>query len=401
MRYCLSFDIAKGKSVAGLFDENREVLIKPHEINHTKQDFDYLMQSITDDVKSRMGVIMESTSIYHEPVFHYVAENGIVPVVLNALIAKMQKQTLRKTKTDKIDCAHLATIYFENKQNVQTNHARIYREMQELSRHVAGLTKTLVIHKNRFRQLIGKTFPTLEEIWETKFFFGETALRFMIRYPHADLVSETRIDALGNALSSVSGRHKNQYLKMAQKVKQAAKESLTAVDKTSVVCEEVSELAEIILVLENQIETRKRQLIAMAEQTRYYNNINSIFGIGDWTAASLIAELKDVTRYSNIKKLTAGCGLDPTIVKSGKTINYHGAISKRGNRRARWALHSAVSTIVTVASKNQKDNPILLYYKKKRSEGKHHYAALTASATKLLRIIYTICVNDSTYRHSL
>jgi hypothetical protein len=89
------------------------------------------------------------------------------------------------------------------------------------------------------------------------------------------------------------------------------------------------------------------------------------------------------------------------IVESGKTINYHGPISKRGNPRVRCVLHSAVSTIVTVASKSQKDNPILQYYKKKRSEGKHHYAALTASATKLLRIIYTICVNDSTYKHSL
>ena len=51
--------------------------------------------------------------------------------------------------------------------------------------------------------------------------------------------------------------------------------------------------------------------------------------IGDLSAALIIAELKDITRFNNVKQINASCGLDPTIVQSGKSINYHGPISKR------------------------------------------------------------------------
>ena len=52
----------------------------------------------------------------------------------------------------------------------------------------------------------------------------------------------------------------------------------------------------------------------------------------------IIAELGDINRFENIKQLNAFCGLDPTIVQSGKSINYNGPISKRGNRNARKIL---------------------------------------------------------------
>ena len=52
------------------------------------------------------------------------------------------------------------------------------------------------------------------------------------------------------------------------------------------------------------------------------------------SASLIIAELKDITRFNNIKQINTSCGLDPTIVQSGKSINYHGQISKRGNKYA-------------------------------------------------------------------
>lgn len=60
-----------------------------------------------------------------------------------------------------------------------------------------------------------------------------------------------------------------------------------------------------------------------------------LFGIGELSASLIIAELKDITRFNNIKQINASCGLAPTIVQSSKSINYHGPISKRGNRYTR------------------------------------------------------------------
>jgi len=39
-----------------------------------------------------------------------------------------------------------------------------------------------------------------------------------------------------------------------------------------------------------------------------FNLINSIDGIGEFTTSLIIAELGDISRFNNIKQLTAYCG---------------------------------------------------------------------------------------------
>ena len=101
-----------------------------------------------------------------------------------------------------------------------------------------------------------------------------------------------------------------------------------------------------------------------------FNLINSIDGIGEFTTSLIIAELGDISRFDNIKQLTAYCGLDPSIKQSGSSINIGGPISKSGNRYIRRILFVTVQNIIPIASRNFPDNDILLYYRKKRNEGK-------------------------------
>ena len=152
---------------------------------------------------------------------------------------------------------------------------------------------------------------------------------------------------------------------------------------------------EIIIDLTKQRDSLRTKMIELAKQTKNFENINSIFGIGDLSTALIIAELKDITKFNNVKQINASCGLDPTIVQSGKSINYHGPISKRGNRYARKILFNCSRVIITLSAKHDKENPMYIYYQKKKQEGKHYYACLTACSTKLIRIIYALCMNNS------
>ena len=140
----------------------------------------------------------------------------------------------------------------------------------------------------------------------------------------------------------------------------------------------------------------KNQVIQLAKETKNYERINSLFGIGELSASLIIAKLTDITRFNNIKQINASCGLDPTIIQSGKSINYHGPISKRGNRYARKLLFNCSRNIITLSAKCNKENSIYVYYLKKKQEGKHFYACLTVCSTKLIRIIYALCMNNST-----
>lgn len=69
MKYILSFDIAKGKSVYCFIDELKNIIIEPTLIEHNKNDFDNLFNLIKD--YPNLIVVMESTSIYHLPVENY------------------------------------------------------------------------------------------------------------------------------------------------------------------------------------------------------------------------------------------------------------------------------------------------------------------------------------------
>ena len=89
--------------------------------------------------------------------------------------------------------------------------------------------------------------------------------------------------------------------------------------------------------------------------------------------------------------MTAYCGLDPSIKQSGKSINVKGPISKSGNKYLRKILYVIINNIIRLSSRIKDDNDIEIYYRKKRNEGKHHYAATIACTTKLLRQILVVC----------
>jgi len=65
--------------------------------------------------------------------------------------------------------------------------------------------------------------------------------------------------------------------------------------------------------------------------------------------------------------------------------------SKTGNKFIRKILFNAVCNIIMQASRNNPENDILVYYRKKRNEGKHHYVAVISCTTKLLRRILAEC----------
>lgn len=190
-------------------------------------------------------------------------------------------------------------------------------------------------------------------------------------------------------------RHINYYKRKANTIKEYANNSYPGVNESSMAVENLKQLVKIILELTKQRDSIRSKMIELAKLTKNFEHVVSIFGIGELSAALIIAELKDITRFNNIKQINASCGLDPTIIQSGKSINYHGPISKRGNRYARKILFNCSRNLITLSAKHDKENPMYVYYQKKKQEGKHFYTCLTACSTKLIRIIYALCMNNS------
>ena len=115
------------------------------------------------------------------------------------------------------------------------------------------------------------------------------------------------------------------------------------------------------------------EMIKLAQELPDFSIIKSIPGIGDNLAARIIAELGDMTRFKKKNELVAFAGLDPRISESGKNDGDHMHITKKGNKRLRCLLYLAVT-----CSK----------------------AAKTACASKLVRIIYSMCKTGELYQYN-
>ena len=400
MRSVLSIDVANGKSDVLLITEYGEVLIEPHEVKHCLNEFNQLKEKIDEFKLDDLTIFMESTSTYHLPIQRFFTNNNFKVQVINPILGKNNTRNLRKTKTDIEDCYNLADLFFKNTVKIHTKDMNdIYSSMIELSRQEKHLTESLVRSKNRFKQIIANAFPEYIKCFTASDIFGKTSLNFIKEFPHADIIKEKRIDALANNLykSCKNGCSYNQCLNKARKIKELANNSYPGIGVHSCEVNNLINIVEIISYSDTKLTEVKKDIIKFARQTPYFNIINSIYGIGETSTAQIIAELGDINRFDNIKQLNAFCGLDPTIVQSGKSINYHGPISKRGNRNARKILFITCCSIIRSSVLHNKENEILLYYRKKQAENKHFKECIIACSTKLLRTIFAMCKNNFLY----
>ena len=400
MKSVLSIDVANGKSEVLLITEHGEVLIEPYEVNHCLSEFNLLKNKIDNYKLDDLTIFMESTSTYHLPIQRFFTNNNYNVQVINPILGKNNTRNLRKTKTDIEDCYNLADLFFKNTVKIHTKNMNdIYSSMIELSRQEKHLTESLVRSKNRFKQIIANAFPEYIKCFTANDIFGKTSLNFIKEFPHADIIKEKRIDALTNNLykSSKNGCSYNKCLSKAKKIKELANNSYPGIDVDSCEVNNLINIVDVISYNGSKLNDVKQDIVKLARQTPYFNIINSIYGIGETSTAQIIAELGDINRFENIKQLNAFCGLDPTIIQSGKSINYHGPISKRGNRNARKILFITCCSIIRASVLHNMDNEILLYYRKKQAENKHFKECIIACSTKLLRTIFAMCKNNSLY----
>ena len=400
MKSVLSIDVANGKSEVLLITEHGEVLIEPYEVNHCLSEFNLLKNKIDNYKLDDLTIFMESTSTYHLPIQRFFTNNNYNVQVINPILGKNNTRNLRKTKTDIEDCYNLANLFFKNTVKIHTKNMNdIYSSMIELSRQEKHLTESLVRSKNRFKQIIANAFPEYIKCFTANDIFGKTSLNFIKEFPHADIIKEKRIDALANNLykSSKNGCSYNKCLSKAKKIKELANNSYPGIDVDSCEVNNLINIVDVISYNDSKLNDVKQDIVKLARQTPYFNIINSIYGIGETSTAQIIAELGDINRFENIKQLNAFCGLDPTIVQSGKSINYHGPISKRGNRNIRKILFITCCSIIRSSVLHNVDNDLLLYYRKKQAENKHFKECIIACSTKLLRTIFAMCKNNSLY----
>ena len=122
--------------------------------------------------------------------------------------------------------------------------------------------------------------------------------------------------------------------------------------------------------------------------------ILSIPGIGALSAAVILSEYGDFSKFKNPSKMLSFAGLEPGYFQSGQS-EFHGRMVRHGSSNLRYVLLNCCLPLVT-------HEPVFAeYYAKKRAEGKPHQVAMTHVAKKLLRVIYTLQTRNIPYDPTL
>ena len=398
----VSIDVSKGKSDYQAFKEMNVKYTGSRSIKHTKEGFDEIVNLVREmekKLETEVCVVYEATGVYHRVLKKVLEDNNIKQFIINPLLsAKTRKNdSLRCPKTDKLDPKSIAKTYYSHSLHNSHKQETIYHELRELSRYYEDILVHIRKDKVAFRAQLDIVFPGYDTLFDD--LYGPVALAVIEKYPHPEMLQKKKINTVSKVIQSKTCHRQAVSDTMADKAIEYSKTIYSGCDKDDI---EVLILQRFIKKLKEDMAEAERtigEMIKLAQELPDFSIIQSIPGIGDNLAARIIAELGDMTRFKKKNELVAFAGLDPRISESGKNDGDHMHITKKGNKRLRCLLYLAVTCSIRL---KRDDNNIKDFYikKKQQSNPMCSKAAKTACASKLVRIIYSMCKTGELYQYN-
>ncbi len=325
-------------------------------------------------------VVMEASGHYWQTLFAALASEGYAVALVNPLRThRFAGEELARTKTDRVDCLQIARFGAQKRPAATRVPEAAIDELRELVRLRTRLTQDMVDRVNQLHRLVDLGFPEFTRY--LKDLNTNLATSILRQYPTA--VAFRALSRKRLAKLSYDGRHRVGE-ELAQQLIDAAQVSVgsqhTVAHQIGVryACEDLETLRQRLKRLDVDV-------AAKLQEHQVGKLLTTIGGIGDHTAAMLIAELGDPARFESAAALAAYVGLCPGHKHSGKHQPKSSALTPFGSRRVRQALWMPTLSAVT------RNNPWLMtFYRRLIEHGKPHKVALIAAMRKLLGAVYSV-----------
>jgi transposase len=142
--------------------------------------------------------------------------------------------------------------------------------------------------------------------------------------------------------------------------------------------------------LDAEISALDREIARLALAWPEVLRLITVPGVNVQTAATFMASVGDIGRFSSPRKLVSYLGLDPRVRQSGNSPARHGRISKAGASEARHML-GEVAWKVTLTP-----GPLHAFFERVRARRGPQIAA-TATARKLVVLFWHLLTNQQDY----
>ncbi len=385
----LGIDIAKHNRVASLLDENAKPLFKAFSFSNTIDGANSLIEKLSNFITTTADVEvgMEATGHYWLSVYSFLVEKGYTVHVVNPIQTDgWRKGTeIRKRKTDIIDSVLIADLirYGDFVETSLSDEDTM--SLRNLSRFRNYIVSSIGDLKRKVICVLDQVFPEYQSVFSD--IFGKTSRELLSHFQTADDFENITAEQLKTVLENVTlkGFLKNKI----SHISELAANSFGLKFCRDSFSLQLKLLIEQITFIEAQVSDVETEINIILDKIN--SPITTIPGIGSVTAAVILGEIGDISRFSNASKLAAYAGIDASVSQSGEYQSSSSKMSKRGSPYLRKALFNAA----LIAAFH--DPVFSAFYQKKRNEGKHHLTAIGAVARKLCNTIFAVLKYNTPY----
>ncbi len=402
----VGIDVGSVFSFMSIVDPQERLILKPFKIIHN--DPDSLARAISaikkaeesNSMKSR--TFLESTGIYHFPLFCHLKESGFEVFVINPLIThSIKNMGIRKVKNDKLDSIGIAKLGLKPDLKTSLMPTELVLELRSLTRNYYDLTDERASHVIAIKTALHTVFPQYLDIFSD--ILGTTSKMILRQYPTPDKILRGHKNTMIEKISTASRKGLTKATERYEKLIHAATCAQSYGCKIDSVYFNIQLKLDVIDCLDSSISKTMERIISLLEEYKNHTFVNQIHlldtipGVGLLTAVSIMCELGDFSAFKSPKQLFAYFGMDPNVNESGKFKGTEVHMSKRGSRIARRAIFAIALASIRTKRNGEALNPYLHDYYSKKKESKPKMVALGAIMHKVSNIIFAVLRNNSAF----
>ena len=380
--YFVGIDISKFKHDCAIVDELGDVITSSWSFSNDCGGF-LLFKHLLDALDGEKKIGFESTGHYGQNLKLFLESNGFSFMEFNPLLISrfVRSKSLRNTKTDTLDAEYIAQYLMTVEYKPYPPSFYHMDKLKSLTRFRDSLVRQRSRQLVELTNILDKVFPEFKPFFEGR--FSATALYILANYQSPERISN--MNAKSYEILRKKSRGRFTMAKFVQ-LKSLAKNTVGRSDDF------LLQQMDMLLDIQAQLDAKISEVEGLIQECIMGIDppILTIPGIGYLSAAVILSEYGDFSKYENPSKMLSFAGLEPGYFQSGQS-EHTGHMVKHGSSYLRYALMNACLPLIT-------HDPVFAeYYAKKRAEGKPYRVALTHVAKKLLRVIYTLQTKNIPY----
>ena len=384
--YYIGIDISKYKHDCAVIDDLGDTVIPSWSFTNDCEGFS-LFKQLLDNLEGEKKIGLESTGHFGQNLKLFLESNSFTFMEFNPLLISrfVRSKSLRNTKTDSIDAQSIARYVMTVEYKPYPPSFYHLDKLKSLTRFRDSLVRQRSRQLVELTNVLDKVFPEFKPLFKGR--FSVTALYILSHYQTPEKIANMNTRSYEPLRKLSRGR-----FSLSDFVQLKALAKSTIGNSNDYLLTQMN----IILEIYSQMDAKVDELdCQIKECVRGINPpILSLPGIGELSAAVILSEFGDFSKFDNPSKMLSFAGLEPGYFQSGQS-EHTGRMVKHGSSQLRYALMNCCLPLVT------NEPTFAEYYAKKRAEGKSHRVALTHVAKKLLRVIYALQTKDILYDPSL